>query len=240
MIMKRPAADELTDAELTELDGLLARVEGGRIPNTEALDGFFAALACCPDMVMPSEYLPVIQRGETEDGDLNFANMEEASRFMALVSQHWNHVNHQLTEEEVYLPLILGDERGNREGGNDWAKGFITGTHLRHDIWSELIEDEEHGGPIIPIMALAYENHPDPEMRPFKEPIDDEQRQELMISSAAGVMQMHAYFLSQRDAYLPETKPFIRTGQKIGRNAPCPCGSGLKYKKCCGPNFTLH
>lgn len=27
---------------------------------------------------------------------------------------------------------------------------------------------------------------------------------------------------------------FRRTGQKIGRNDPCPCGSGLKYKKCCG------
>ncbi|MBQ7087025.1 MAG: SEC-C domain-containing protein, partial [Clostridia bacterium] len=22
--------------------------------------------------------------------------------------------------------------------------------------------------------------------------------------------------------------------QKVGRNDPCPCGSGLKYKKCCG------
>jgi preprotein translocase subunit SecA len=25
-----------------------------------------------------------------------------------------------------------------------------------------------------------------------------------------------------------------RTGDKIGRNDPCPCGSGKKYKKCCG------
>ena len=27
-----------------------------------------------------------------------------------------------------------------------------------------------------------------------------------------------------------------KTGQKVGRNAPCPCGSGKKYKKCCGAN----
>ena len=27
-----------------------------------------------------------------------------------------------------------------------------------------------------------------------------------------------------------------REGEKIGRNAPCPCGSGKKYKKCCGAN----
>ena len=25
-------------------------------------------------------------------------------------------------------------------------------------------------------------------------------------------------------------------GKKIGRNAPCPCGSGKKYKRCCGAN----
>ena len=30
--------------------------------------------------------------------------------------------------------------------------------------------------------------------------------------------------------------PVKREGKKIGRNAPCPCGSGKKYKKCCGAN----
>jgi len=29
-------------------------------------------------------------------------------------------------------------------------------------------------------------------------------------------------------------KPTQRDSQKVGRNAPCPCGSGKKYKKCCG------
>ena len=29
-------------------------------------------------------------------------------------------------------------------------------------------------------------------------------------------------------------KPVKRKGKKVGRNAPCPCGSGKKYKKCCG------
>lgn len=30
-----------------------------------------------------------------------------------------------------------------------------------------------------------------------------------------------------------EKKP-VKTGPKVGRNDPCPCGSGKKYKKCCG------
>jgi preprotein translocase subunit SecA len=33
----------------------------------------------------------------------------------------------------------------------------------------------------------------------------------------------------------PETdKPVIRSTPKVGRNSPCPCGSGKKYKQCCG------
>ncbi|MCW8930044.1 MAG: preprotein translocase subunit SecA [Gammaproteobacteria bacterium] len=31
-----------------------------------------------------------------------------------------------------------------------------------------------------------------------------------------------------------KAKPFVRDGQKVGRNQPCPCGSGKKYKQCCG------
>jgi len=31
-----------------------------------------------------------------------------------------------------------------------------------------------------------------------------------------------------------DIKPFVREGRKVGRNEPCPCGSGRKYKQCCG------
>jgi preprotein translocase subunit SecA len=32
----------------------------------------------------------------------------------------------------------------------------------------------------------------------------------------------------------PEQQPFVREGRKVGRNEPCPCGSGKKYKQCHG------
>ena len=233
------ASKGLTDAELAELDEFLAQVEGGVIMNTEALDGFFAALACCPDFIMPSEYMPIIQEGETESGDLDFESLGEAQQFMTLVNQHWNYVNHQLNEDEVYFPSVRKNERGEY-ACNDWAKGFLAGAHMRPSIWSELINDEEHGDSMVPIVALAYENHPDPKMRPFKEPIDEKKREDLMVLSAASVMRIHTYFLSHRKAYLPETGTFVRSGQKVGRNAPCPCGSGKKYKRCCGSSLTLH
>jgi len=36
------------------------------------------------------------------------------------------------------------------------------------------------------------------------------------------------------DTAATKRKPATRSGKKVGRNAPCPCGSGKKYKKCCG------
>lgn len=230
---------KLSENEERQLGEFLDRVVGGAVPNIEALDGFFAALACCPDLIMPSEYMPIIQSGAKDEGDLVFDDMEDAGQFIELVNRHWNHVNRQLDKEEVYLPLLLEDAEGNVRA-NHWAQGFLLGTNLRPDIWRDIIEDENEGGAMVPIWALAYEHHDDPEMRPFDEPVTDDQREELVIGAAAGVMRMHRYFLKQRNLYAPPSETFIRTGNKTGRNDPCPCGSGRKFKQCCGHRSMLH
>jgi SEC-C motif-containing protein len=36
------------------------------------------------------------------------------------------------------------------------------------------------------------------------------------------------------DGELVKPEPIVRESPKVGRNDPCPCGSGKKYKKCCG------
>ena len=53
-------------------------------------------------------------------------------------------------------------------------------------------------GLLVPILALAHEHHPDPEMRPYKEPISAEMRERLIIGAAAGVMVIY-------DLSLPKT-----------------------------------
>ena len=40
--------------------------------------------------------------------------------------------------------------------------------------------------------------------------------------------------LATADAHEPKAQPFTRSGEKVGRNDPCPCGSGKKYKQCHG------
>jgi preprotein translocase subunit SecA len=46
-----------------------------------------------------------------------------------------------------------------------------------------------------------------------------------------------AYVRALKNAFADATsgkrKPVVRPGSRIGRNDPCPCGSGRKYKKCC-------
>ena len=54
--------------------------------------------------------------------------------------------------------------------------------------------------------------------------------QKKLISSKKGMPDYSETF----DDFNEETTPFVRESQKIGRNVPCPCGSGKKYKKCCG------
>jgi len=41
-----------------------------------------------------------------------------------------------------------------------------------------------------------------------------------------------AWFYEDGDGVRP--KPVVKDASKVGRNEPCPCGSGKKYKKCCG------
>jgi uncharacterized protein len=155
--------------------------------------------------------------------------------------RHWNVIVDTLQSDDVYVPLLLEDENGNWHA-NDWANGFLRGMELRKEYWSDLIDDEEHGGSLIPIFALAHENSPDPAMRPYKEPVSAELRETLIVGAAAGMNKIYHYFETQRllgNDSIGNMTTFRRSMPKIGRNEPCPCGSGRKFKHCCGKT-TLH
>ena len=64
------------------------------------------------------------------------------------------------------------------------------------------------------------------------------------VHTPVNVQYQHATYedeLTQEQQATPEkasqenkTKPFVRKMDKVGRNDPCPCGSGKKYKQCHG------
>jgi uncharacterized protein len=230
----------LTDAELDRLSGVLGRFDNQRPMNLEHLDGFFAALICGPVNVPPSEYLPVILGDDMVLEDT--VNAQPLLQdFLSLIMRHWNVIVDILQSGEVFLPLLLEDANGTTRA-NDWANGFLRGMDLRKGEWAILLNDEEHGGCLVPILALAHEHDPDPEMRPYKEPISAEAREKLIVGAAAGVTGIYRHFKTQRlveKHLLDNASTFRRSTPKVGRNDPCPCGSGKKFKQCCG-RTTLH
>jgi uncharacterized protein len=146
--------------------------------------------------------------------------------------RHWNDIASTLFKGEVYVSLLLFDEDGTAHG-NDWALGFMRGIAMRHDGWAELVSDEEHGGCLIPMMMLCHEHDEDPEMR--SEPISPEKREEVIVHMAAGLLGAYRYFKAHRQGGASaRTSEHRRSTPKVGRNEPCPCGSGKKYKRCCG------
>jgi uncharacterized protein len=223
--------EPLTDAELDRLGDFLKSCNGGRSMNVEQLDGFFAALIAGPEVVMPSEYYREVFGGEMSE-TCEFGSLDEANEILGLMMRHWNTVARTLFKDEVYLPLLLEDENGMAHG-NDWARGFMRGMHMRHDGWAELVNDEEHGGCLLPMMMLCHEHDENPEMRP--EPISPEKREEVIVHMTAGLVQAYQYFRERRQVSGGvRTSSPRRTTPKVGRNEMCPCGSGKKYKKCCG------
>ena len=223
--------EPLTDAEFDRLADFLKGCKGGKAMNLEELDGFFAALIAGPEAAMPSEYNREVFGGDMSEA-VEFANLDEAQEILNLIMRHWNKIASTLYRGEIHVPLILEDENGELHG-NDWARGFMRGMHLRHEGWAELVNDEKHGGCLIPMMMLHHEHDEDPEMRP--DPITPDKREQVIAFMAAGLMNSYEYFRKEREGDLvvdtPETR---RSTPKIGRNDPCPCGSGKKYKKCCG------
>ena len=230
----------LTEEELERLSSVLKRFGDKRAMNLEQLDGFLAALICSSEIVPPSEYLPEIWGDDIVLGD-TFSAKPILEDFLSLLMRHWNAIVDTLQSDEVYLPLLLEDENGDWRA-NDWANGFLRGMELRREQWAPLMEDEENGGSLIPILALAHEHHPNPEMRPYKEPVSAEMRETLIVGAAAGVSKIYQYFEAERllgTDPLENMTTFRRSSPKIGRNEPCPCGSGKKFKHCCGKT-TLH
>ena len=230
---------QANDKKHIKIGEFLGRVPNGRIQNAEALDGFFAALICCQDSIGPDEFIPVLLNIGPRDDITYFANEKEAKQFFRLLDHQWSQVNHQICEKEIYLPLVLFGKDGKFHA-NDWANGFLEGAELRSELWSELLEDEKKGKLMLPICALAYENHENPKMRPFKEPFTDQDRGTLYFTVGHCVMELYRHFSKQQNCYPKTSEAFTRSDRKIGRNAPCSCGSGKKFKQCCGRQSVLN
>jgi len=228
-----PIPEPLTDLELDRLRDFMRRCKGGKAMNLEELDGFLAALIAGPEMVRPSEYYSQVFGGPMDE-TCEFDSLDQANDILGLISRNWNIIAGTLYADEPYLPMMFENDEGVATG-NDWARGFMRGVEMRREAWVDLIASDEYGGSILPMLMLYHEHDPDPEMRP--NPIGPEQREDIIIHMAAGLLQIYRHYFSQRQSSIPRRsleRTVRRETAKIGRNDPCPCGSGKKYKHCHG------
>ncbi|MEE8366706.1 MAG: SEC-C metal-binding domain-containing protein, partial [Thermoanaerobaculia bacterium] len=71
------------------------------------------------------------------------------------------------------------------------------------------------------------------------EPISEDQMQEQRRRRQQGPPGQFQFSAPPKAAQPPTPKTVVNTAEKVGRNAPCPCGSGKKYKKCHGAPSTV-
>jgi uncharacterized protein len=174
-----------------------------------------------------------------EDESHTFATEAEAMRFTELVYRHMNGiVGFFMNDPEKFEPMFYGSEEDLFV--ESWCGGFSEVVDRLHDDWAPMLESAEMSRAWGPIVAGSAAHRPEAaKLRSMLE-LDGNTLPNLVTE---GVRAIHAFWLPQRkldrEALLQSrplnvTSPVRTAAAKIGRNDPCPCGSGKKFKKCCG------
>jgi uncharacterized protein len=248
----RPQAP-LTDADLDVMaDILAAEWTPEQTMDLEEIDGLLAGMLCGPRLMMPSAILPAI----FGDKDPVWPDMETAQRFIGLLMRRWNEIAgalaapvERLDDPRAYVPLLIEWDEAAKSAqealasgeidrlpqyGELWAHGFMQAVRMTQDDWGDLPPDDDEGAQLVEealadIAALVPDED---EEEPGPETSTDE-RDQMVADAILSVYDLHDYW-KQIAFDRTRVKEPIRRAPKIGRNDPCPCGSGRKYKLCCG------
>lgn len=212
------------------------------------LQGFLFAIVSSPETIPPSEWLPMIG----DDEGLNFVDQEEAQEILGLVMALYNEANTAVLERSNALPTGCAFDKDIWKNFDDdssisqWSRGFASGHDWLAEVWEQYLFgelNEECGATLMVLsffgsrkLAGAYYK----DMAPGKRKRGDasfEDFAKTMREMFPDALASYAHIgRSIFEAVLEHSKgggePAV--SNKIGRNEPCPCGSGKKYKKCCG------
>ena len=246
--MPAPSNKPLTDDELAAYADLLHDVSvRADLPlSLEGVDGFATALLVAPRLIAPDEYFPVLFG---EPGLAVFQSAAELELFLDCFNRRWNEIQRalaapveNLADPKALAPLIMDwegllSELPKAEAaevskdmpayGQLWAAGFLIVVEHWEDDWSlpEDSKDETFVDACLdPFYALIT---PEADWTPEERKLN---RDEHVASAIWGAYDLREFWLDR--GYVPHAP--IRKDPEPGRNDPCPCGSGKKYKKCCG------
>jgi uncharacterized protein len=226
----------LSDKEFNELDQFLLSDRCADDGMTmDSLHGFMTALVIGPQEVLMSEWLPHVWGGAERTAP-KFKNDKECERIVGLIVRFMNEIaiTFEVAPKE-FEPLYCEHEWEGRQlvDGEAWAWGFWEGMEVRTDAWKPIWTSNI--APLMrPLYLLGAEEIEDTEEELVDDPL---KRHKLAIEVEAAIPEIFRYWLPLRKSAVETVQ---RDTPKVGRNDDCPCGSGKKFKKCCGADPTIH
>ncbi len=226
----------LNDEQINRLDDLLATApEESDTLDVSMLDGYLSAIALLnPALETESEWYPFIF--DTEGRETQVENPEEVR---TLIMQRFQEIRAFQAQREFYNPIIfpIEDEAGEPILGKDglvalapWATGFYVALSQFSDRVALTAEVEAALLKINRHLELDEEDEDFEENKAIRAEVE---RITPLRGLEEGMADMMAGVLEIARLNCPH-QPVSRATPKIGRNDPCPCGSGKKFKQCCG------
>ncbi|MEZ2299985.1 UPF0149 family protein [Variovorax sp. RCC_210] len=224
----------LSEDEFNELEQfLLYHVDTEDVMTLDMADGFLHAIAIGPTTIPPSQWLPKVWG--TQEMMPPMDSIDQLNHMLGLVMRHFNSIIAGLEGDPREISpcwttmTYEGDEQ-EYDDAEAWAYGFIEGMRLRWSDWQPLLSTPQGQALLRPIGLLGEGDFSVDQDELTRTPA---MRAELALQIPQAVLDMHAHWLPLRLAvYQREVAKAMQP--KAGRNEPCPCGSGKKFKKCCG------
>lgn len=215
--LRRPPGRE----ELTRLDNLLqARNAPMRLAGVQ---GMLTAIASAPMLVQPSAWYPHV----LGDGDFT---TEEVEEIVGLLLRMWNGTLTDLNGGAEIPDLEEGFQ--DDDSLAEWCQGYLGGARL-DEVWRA---DDQAVTMMVPFFILSDGLPFLGEKDAHDEVITDQSKQKNIARGdvVKHVAELHAYWNAWRRERMKSAGDRLATAKRTGRNEPCPCGSGKKYKRCCG------
>lgn len=203
------------------------------------LQGFLFAVACAPELVPPSEWFPII----FNEHEPRYESRDQLEAVMAELMALYNEVNASVFEGVPALPPDCRLARTAMANLDDkapvaqWARGFVEGHEWLGDLWDvDMPEeiDQEVGAVLMTLSFFASKE--------LAEAYCEESGGGSLAELARMVKRLFPEALASYAAIgrsLQQVAGAAPSGPsvprvKVGRNDLCACGSGRKYKRCCG------
>lgn len=256
--------EPLSADEFDALDAVLddLRQRDDEVPQWEFCEGFMAALVCCRRPIDAAEFLPVLLGTDAQEADAlaPFQDAAQRDHFMALWSRRYAEVAHcldadvqSLEDEHAYQPEVM-DVRGAIAAltpeqraemgdapvpsfGQIWAIGFMYAVENWPEEWEPPRERKAAGvldAALETVVALTEDDTDELTVNAFEETGPATMSLRRLNEFADAIFAV--YDLRELWRNFGPRVETVRVAATPGRNDVCSCGSGKKYKKCCGLN----